>query len=127
MYKQIGIFIEKNNNTKSCQNTFILKIFFIIFIILYGDINLLQCSNKIKAFIILNKNKKFAVIKRTTNPISGLFSYYIRFLGCVRKYIIQGFIPILDLESYKNVMNGFNVNLSKGNPWEYYFKSAFWV
>ncbi len=125
MYKQIEIFIEKSNKFKICQNTSILKIFFIIFIILYGNKNLFQCRNKIKAFIFLNKNKKFAFIRRTTNPISGLFSYYIRFLGCVRKYMIQGFIPILDLKSYKNVMNGFNANSSKGNPWEYYFNQPF--
>ena len=47
------------------------------------------------------------------------------FLGCVKQYLFQGFIPILELESYKNVINGFVVDLSKGNPWEYYFNQPF--
>ena len=39
--------------------------------------------------------------------------------------MIQGFIPILDLESYVNDINGFIVDLLKGNPWEYYFNQHF--
>jgi hypothetical protein len=37
----------------------------------------------------------------------------------------QGFVPILELESYKNAINGFIVDSSKGNPWEYYFNQPF--
>jgi hypothetical protein len=118
--------------------------FFLIFIILYGFLNLYHYSNKIKTlkyFIQLQLidshidegisldldyyNKNFAMIKRVTAPTSGLFSDYIRFLGCIRKYMIQGYIPIIDLESYKNSINGFQVNSSKGNPWEYYFNQPF--
>ena len=39
--------------------------------------------------------------------------------------MIQGFIPVFELESYKNTLNGFIVNPLKGNPWEYYFNQPF--
>ena len=71
------------------------------------------------------ENIKFAVIRRTSCQICGLFSNYIVYLGCIRKYLIEGFIPILELETYKNAINGFIVDPSKGNPWEYYFNQPF--
>ena len=43
----------------------------------------------------------------------------------LRKYLIQGYIPILDFKSYKNTINGFIVDPTKGNPWEYYFNQPF--
>lgn len=70
------------------------------------------------------ENFNFAVIK-TPCAFCGLFSAYISFLGCIRQFMIQGFIPILELESYKNTINGFTVDPSKGNPWEYYFNQPF--
>ena len=97
--------------------------------------------NKIKAFkIIIEKQKtfqinikidldyenvNFAVIRRAACPTCGLFSNYIVYLGCIRKYSNEGFIPILELESYKNIINGFKVDPTKGNPWEYYFNQPF--
>ena len=66
------------------------------------------------------ENFIFAVIK-TPCKFCGLFSAYISFLGCIRQFMIKGFIPVLELESYKNVINGFTIDPSKGNPWEYYF------
>jgi hypothetical protein len=47
------------------------------------------------------------------------------YLGCIRKYLNEGFIPILEFISYKNIINGFIVNPIKGNPWEYYFNQPF--
>ena len=70
------------------------------------------------------KNINFAVIQAPC-IVCGLFSNYIIFLGCIRKYMIQGFIPILEVESYKNAINGFIVDPLKGNPWEYYFNQPF--
>ena len=67
------------------------------------------------------ENINFSVIRRASCRSCGLFSNYIVYLGCIRKYLIEGFVPILEFESYKNVINGFIVDLSKGNPWEYYF------
>ena len=70
-------------------------------------------------------NINFAVIRRVSCSYCGLLSNYIVYLGCIRKYLIEGFIPILELESYKNVINGFKVDPSKENPWEYYFNQPF--
>ena len=82
-------------------------------------------SFQINKHIDLNyENINFIVIRRTC-LICGLFSHYKNVLGCARKYIIQGFIPIIEFESYKNVLNGFTINPSKGNPWEYYFNQPF--
>jgi len=39
--------------------------------------------------------------------------------------MIQGFVPIIELESYKNAMNGFKISPLKRNPWEYYFNQPF--
>jgi hypothetical protein len=112
----------------------------LIFIILFGKLNLLIYSNNIKTFEFLidhefntkinkqinldYKNFNFAVIK-TPCDFCGLISTYLSFLGCIRKYMIKGFIPILELESYKNIINGFIVDPLKGNPWEYYFNQPF--
>ena len=97
--------------------------------------------NKIKAFkFVIEKQKtfqikikidldyenvNFAVIRRAACPTCGLFSNYIVYLGCIRKYLNEGFIPILEFESYKNIINGFKVDPTKGNPWEYYFNQPF--
>jgi hypothetical protein len=121
----------------------ILKIFILIFIILYENLIFQYYYNKRKTFEFLIKhqfynnslinktidldydNVNFAVIKRTSCPICGLFSNYIVYLGCIRKYLFQGFIPILELESYENAINGFRANPSRGNPWEYFFNQPF--
>ena len=71
------------------------------------------------------ENVKFAIIRRASCPTCGLFSNYIVYLGCIRKYLNEGFIPILEFESYKNIINGFIVDPTKGNPWEYYFNQPF--
>ena len=97
--------------------------------------------NKIKTFEFVIKNQlnfqinrkinldyeniNFAVIRRASCKTCGLFSNYIVYLGCIRKYIIKGFVPILEFESYKNIINGFIIDPTKGNPWEYYFNQPF--
>ena len=120
----------------------ITLIFTLIIINLLENLILQNYNKKIKTFEFLienqfnnfQKNKtinldyeniSFAVIKRTSCPICGLFSNYIVYLGCLRKFMIQGFIPIFDFESYKNIINGFSDNPLKGNPWEYYFNQPF--
>ena len=143
MNNQIGKIEEENNDTNNIQNILILKIFILIFIILYENLIFKYHCNKRKTFEFLIKhqfydnslinktidldyeNVNFAVIKRTSCPICGLLSIYIVYLGCIRKYLLQGFIPILELESYKNAINGFRVNPSNGNPWEYFFNQPF--
>ena len=71
------------------------------------------------------ENINFAILRRTTCPPCGLFSYYIVYLGCIRKYMIQGYIPIIDLESFPNIFNGFNISSTKLNPWEFFFYQPF--
>lgn len=70
-------------------------------------------------------NYTFLIIKRENCSLCGLFSDYIIFLGCINEYISRGLIPIIDLQSYNNVFNGFNVNLSNENPWEIFFNQPF--
>jgi hypothetical protein len=71
------------------------------------------------------ENVNFAVIRRANCPYCGLFSNYILYLWCIRKFLNEGFIPILEFESYKNTINGFTVDPTKGNPWEYFFNQPF--
>jgi hypothetical protein len=129
MKKQIG---DRRKNL-------ILKL--IVLLIICGNLILLHYNkNKIKTFEFIKEhefdfrinkqidldyeNINFAVIK-VTCIVCGFFSNYIILLGCVRKYLIKGFIPILELESYKNMINGFIIDPLKGNPWEYYFNQPF--
>ena len=72
-----------------------------------------------------NKKPKFAIIRRLDCSTCGLFSYYIVYLGCINKYINEGFIPIVDLQSFDNIFNGFNVSSSTNNPWEYFFQQPY--
>ena len=44
-------------------------------------------------------------------------------LGCIHKYLAEGYIPIIDIGSFQNVINGFNK--SKGNYWELFFEQPF--
>ena len=80
--------------------------------------------------IILEENKldyeniNFIIIKRRCSNC-GLFSNYIVYLGCVNEYISKGYVPIIDVKSFKNFFNNYNVNLSDVNPWEMFFDQPF--
>ena len=142
MYNRIGEILVGYNEIKSIYKIFNFKLLFLVFILFYRDLIFPFSYSKTKTFEFFIKNQfndlkitkdinldyknlNFAIIQRSSCLICGLFSNYKVFLGCVRKYLIQGFIPILELESYKNVINGFTINPSKGNPWEYYFNQPF--
>ena len=56
-------------------------------------------------------------------PNCGFFSFYIIHLGCVNKYLLKGYIPIIDLQSFKNAYN--KGNTSFGNPWELFFNQIY--
>lgn len=71
------------------------------------------------------KKYKFAIIRRLNCPPCGLFSDYIVYLGCLVKYLKEGFIPIIDLQSFKNIFNGYNESTLNENPWEYFFNQPF--
>ena len=70
------------------------------------------------------ENNTFAILKRNNCPLCGFFSYYCVFIECVIPYIINGDIPIIDLNSYGNIYNNFKPNISE-NPWELYFHQPF--
>ena len=68
---------------------------------------------------ICSENKKFAILRRTSCEACGLFSYYIVHLGCVINYLKHGYIPILDVGSFSNILSG--NNNPEDNPWEEFF------
>ena len=43
-------------------------------------------------------------------------------MGCINKYFKKGYIPIIDLKSFPNVLNGNNL---KDNLWELFFEQPF--
>ena len=65
---------------------------------------------------------KFIIMKRRCD-VCGLFSFFIVHLGCIHKYILKGYIPIVDVKSYPNSFNGYNI--SKTNYWEIFFEQPF--
>lgn len=73
-----------------------------------------------------NKNnfsdKKFIIIINTCRSC-GLFSFYKKNIRCIYQYLNKGYIPIIDLKSSPNVINGFNT--SKSNCWELFFEQPF--
>lgn len=85
---------------------------------------------KLKYSLLIEKiqnnynNNTFAII-RDTCKTCGLFAYYIHYLGCIKTYISEGYIPIIDLQSFPNVFNGFNINSTDKNPWEFFFNQPY--
>lgn len=105
---------------------FICYIIFIILIYIYSTLIKKQNDNKSK-FNTLYYSKdyirnKFIIIQNTCNTC-GLFSFYKLSIGCIHKYLIEGYIPIIDLKSNPNIINGFDIK--KDNPWEIFFEQPF--
>ena len=119
---ELCLFIfEKNIMKKNKNFKEIFKIYNIIFYLFFIFISIKKTDktlSKIKEY----KKKKFAIIIRKC-PSCGLFSVYMASLGCIHKYLIQGYIPIIDIKSFPNIINGFNI--SKGNYWEIFFEQPF--
>ena len=67
-------------------------------------------------------NAKFAVIIRNCE-VCGLFSFYITSLGFIHKFLLEGYIPIIDIKSFPNTINGFTT--SKENYWDNFFLQPF--
>ncbi len=70
------------------------------------------------------ENFKFAILTRKC-PGCGFFSHYIVHLGCILTFIQKGYIPIIELNSFENVFNGFNISSNDNNPWEVFFNQPF--
>ena len=77
---------------------------------------------KISKSVRIIKKKKYAVIFRNCKDC-GLFSFYIYHIGCINECINNGYIPVVDLKSFGNTYNNFNV--SKDNPWELFFEQPY--
>ena len=97
---------------------------------LYSPLTSKKNENNIYFDNIFNKlnfsdfnNIKFAIIKRTECPLCGLFSLHNVYLGCIYQYLAKGYIPIVDMKSYKNSYN--NYKLLNNNIWELFFEQPF--
>ena len=76
---------------------------FVIFISYFGVSNEYRLS--IKKRIDDYKNKKFVIFNRSECPTCGLFSFFIVHLGCINKFLLEGYIPIVNLQSFNNIYN----------------------
>lgn len=71
------------------------------------------------------ENNIFAIIRYPVCQSCGFFSYFNIYISCIKTYIIKGYIPIVELESFPNIFNSFKANSSTENPWEYFFNQPF--
>ena len=71
------------------------------------------------------KNKIFVIIRNPSMHDCGLFCYYNIYLSCIESFLIKGYIPIIDLKSFPNLLNGYIINSSNINPWEDFFEQPF--
>lgn len=141
--KRIKKNILKNNKNKisfiksrKVRNIIIIIIgLFIIFLCLlfYFFLKIKKLNYPKNIFDLLNHNKTnfkldyesntFAILKRYKCDGCGLFSHYKIFLGCVNHHLANGEIPIIDLQSYRNLFNNYSLN-STENPWEFFFSQV---
>ena len=112
-----------------CFNLYLLLVLIIIIIIFLTSLFIFirkknRKKNHIKIFRTFRiiKKKKYAVIYRNCKDC-GLFSFYIYHIGCINECINNGYIPVVDLKSFGNTYNNFNV--SKDNPWELFFEQPY--
>lgn len=69
-------------------------------------------------------NNRFAIIRENCKSC-GLFVFHNHYLGCIVSFIKEGYIPIVDLVSFPNIFNGFHINSSNKNPWEFFFNQPY--
>ncbi len=67
------------------------------------------------------KNNIFVIVTNKNMEYCGFFCYYNIYISCIQPFIIKGYIPIIDLYSFPNVLNRFKANSTINNPWEYFF------
>ena len=79
----------------------------------------LSLEKKLKDYLI----KNFSIIRRIECPTCGFFSHYIVYTGCIYKFLSEGYIPIVDLQSFKNIYNYGNRTIK--NPCELSFCQPF--
>ncbi len=121
-------------NDKVKYYIFKKKNIFFLFIIILQQVLILVFSNyyvnyihtkdynyNYRSKLKLDYENNIFVIVRRPCKMGGLFSFYKVFLSCIIKFIIKGYIPILEVESYPTIFNGFKVNSSSVNSWEILF------
>ena len=109
------------------SDLYVLKIILINLTLLILFICIISCNNKKDYGDYFSDglkhkdytNNKFLILQHTCSTC-GLFSFFKVSLGCINKYLSEGFIPIVDIKSYPNVVNGFNT--IKSNYWELFFE-----
>lgn len=111
-------------------------IFFLFLLILFIFYKLTKNINYVFSYYkFYNYNKKinldyekykFAIIRRLNCLSCGLFSDYIVYLGCINKFLQDGFVPIVDLQYFNNIFNGYNKDSLNENPWEIFFYQPFY-
>jgi len=69
------------------------------------------------------ENNTFVILKRNC-PSCGFFSHYCVYIKCIIPIIINGDVPIIDLNIYENTYNNFKPNISE-NLWELFFQQPF--
>ena len=113
-------------NSSSKKNIFFCELLLLIFINIYFNekkINEIEMRNLPK---LSNKkdyeNLHFAIIQRLCSEC-GLLSFFIVHLGCIHSQLLAGYIPIIDLKSFPNLINGYNT--SHNNYWELFFEQPF--
>ena len=85
----------------------------------FHKINVTNLYNETK---MCTENNNFVMLKRINCFTCGLFSYYIVHLGCIITFLNEGYIPIIETNSFPNVFNGYKTILNKNeNPWEMLF------
>ena len=107
----------------------LILIHFLIYIFEYNFINLkFSKTNDNNNCNFIKKDYKknnFVIIRNPTMYECGLFCYYNIYLSCIESFLIKGYIPIIDLKSFPNLLNGYLINYTNINPWEYYFEQPF--
>ena len=119
LYKRKNIII--NYISKKKKESIFIKIIIIVFIninILLFLYKTLICYEKIN---LGYKKSKFAILRRINCLICGLFSDYIIYLGCIHKFMQLGYVPIIDLPTFKDPFTIHQLNKSFDNLWEKYF------
>lgn len=136
-YKEIKLNrIIKKKKYKKLFHIFIklLTIIFFVFykiqiyFIQYGSNQILnkpyEDSLRIKQIQNDYNNQTFAIMKM--NCLTwGLFAFYKHYLGCCSLLLSKGYIPIVDLKSFKNIFNGFNIGSLNINPYEIFFEQPY--
>jgi len=98
----------------------IILLLIIILNILYKTDNEFSISKIIKQKNY--ENNDFIIIQYNCYTC-GLFSIYKVNLGCIKKFLIDGYVPIIDVTNYPNILNKFGK--TKENNWELFFEQPF--